>query len=224
MFEAPYGTLCSLFLLLSTLPSMAQNDNETAQWQIEKDKTKLRIYLEKHLSKKQIKLIKSGFSTYTSLEIFLPRGQFTERKSLYRSECTVKYDTWEEYYDISIQGYTKGIEKAKSFEKFSEFCLVAHLEKDSSLNYFYRNGGVLYATLKLDQISKDRATNIRKWLIKQQSGVIKGLFAHMLGDLNLTEELNVNIKIPPFSKNAGLDPEWETEIMAIYPRNPIEIR
>jgi hypothetical protein len=187
-----------------------------ATWQLDKTEPQLRIRLENQLSKKQINLINSGFSTYTSLEIILPEGRFTEETRLFKSECTVKYDTWEEYYDIVKLRNKTNLEKIRSFKVFSDYCLTATVTKHKALQYFVKHGGQLKATLKLDQISADRAEKIREWLIKQQSGVVKGLFSHMLGDLKLSEILRITIQIPSYALN--IDPEEETEVIVSYPQ------
>jgi hypothetical protein len=217
MNNPPSIVILMCLILLWSQSLMAETTVGLASWQLGDKEPRLTIRLDDQLSKKQINLINSGFSTYTSLEIILPEGKFTDETTLFKSECTVKYDTWEEHYDISRLGSQTHLEKVKSFKVFSDQCLTASLADHPSLKYFNKNGGQLKATLQLDQISKDRAEDIRDWLIKQQSGVVKGLFAHMLGDLKLSEILRITIQIPPFAQNLRIDPEAEIEVIAIYP-------
>ena len=200
-----------------------------ASWQKEKEKEKgkargnpkLTIKLEEQLSKKQLKLLNSGFSTYSAIEIILPEGKFTQKEVLFKSECTIKYDTWEEVYDTTFLTTGKTRKGLKNLDLIKDKCLTATITSHPSLSYFYKNGGILHATMKLDQISKDRAEKIRQWLIKQQGGVVKGLFAHMLGDLSLSEMLHISIHIPPYRAKVpkkAYDLEEEIEVIAIYPR------
>lgn len=186
-----------------------------ASWMVDKEKPQLKIHLEDQLSKKQVKLINSGFSTYSHLEIILPEGKFSKERTLFSVECTVKYDTWEEYYDIIKINKKVGLEKAKSFKTFADSCLTAYLSEQTDLDYFIKNGGLLKASLKLDQIGADRADNIREWLIKQQSGVVKGLFSHMLGDLKLSEVIRITIQIPPLA--AQNNATSKSEVIAQQP-------
>jgi hypothetical protein len=43
----------------------------------------------------------------------------------------------------------------------------------------------------------DEASKIKDWLVKQQSGLMQGLYSHMLGDLQLGGRSEVTLDIPP---------------------------
>ena len=54
---------------------------------------------------------------------------------------------------------------------------------------------LLVASLVFDQISAQKEEKIRQWLVEQQSGVMRGLFANMLGELKLSERTDIVIEV-----------------------------
>ena len=213
--------LRTVLMWVIALASGGQSSAETivgvASWEVQAGGPTLIIKVDEHLSKKQVTLVNSGFSTYSDFVVTLPAGKFTPEMAIFKSQCTVKYDTWEEIYDIVRIDKDVNLTQVKDFKTFAEHCLKASIKNHKALDYFAKHGGQLRASLKLDQISQERAQKIRKWLIKQQSGVVKGLFSHMLGDLQVSESLVIKIQIPPYAMN--LDTE-EDEVISIYPKPP----
>ncbi len=208
----------ALAVIIFASPALAQSSN--AQWEMVSGKLNLKVAVQNQLSKKQKNLIQSGFSTYSVLEIFRPEGQYTPETSLFRAECTVNYDTWEETYDVYRIDTKKRIEKAKAFKSYADTCLSAVIDDSGVLEYFAKAGGYFWADLRIDQISQDKAEEMRQWLIKQQSGVVKGIFSHMLGDIKVSEQVRIKVEIPVYALNHN--PEDEHEIMALYPtQSPI---
>jgi len=187
-----------------------------ATWEGRSHQAKLMLRLGDQLTKAQIALINSGFSTYSALTVLLPEGKFTPETELAKIECTVKYDTWEETYDLARIDPEVSLTTARAFTAFVDTCLQVEIKHPTALQYFRQNGGHLWVHLRLDQISPDLAQNIRAWLIKQQSGVIKGLFSHMLGDMKLSEKTAIKFQIAPLQ--VAVDPTEEQEVMALYPQ------
>ena len=171
-----------------------------------------------HLTEKQKNLISSGFSTYSALTIILPKGKYSPERVIFESQCTIKYDTWEEYYDIIRLDSGAEHNKVKGFPAMAKICLLASVKDKPALTYFAKNGGILKGRLQLDQISKERAAKIRDWLVKQQSQVVRGLFSHMLGDLKLTEEIHIDILISPQTPKSTT-----TDSDSTFPKDPNDV-
>ena len=59
------------------------------------------------------------------------------------------------------------------------------------------------ATLVVKQTSPEEANDIKDWLVKQQSGVMQGLFSHMVGELMLNQTVVVAVEIAPKPSELG---------------------
>ena len=173
----------------------------------------LAIALTEQLSKRQKDLINSGFSTHSELEIKSVSKSDNSEVVITSSQCTVKFDTWEEIYDIARVDKDFATLTAKSFDSYAANCLTAQLPASQAIGLTMDSSRFLRATLKVNQITTEKAAKIREWLIKQQSGVMQGLFSHMLGELQLFESITVAVHIPPRSadisrsKAFGLAPQ-----------------
>jgi hypothetical protein len=83
----------------------------------------------------------------------------------------------------------------KDYKDWASYCLRYELRKTDLLSRF-KKGGNLNAVLQIRQSSPDEASKIKKWLVRQQSGFMQGLYAHMLGDFQFRGSIRINIQIP----------------------------
>jgi len=203
-------TFCALsFLLGSALPLLADEGRSTvvtARWIKRDGQLTLSVPLTEQLSAKQKSLIESGFSTYSQLLIRQPatKGSASkEAQEIYRLTCSVKFDAWEERYDVVRLDGLPEAAIVKESSDYAELCLTARLEDAARLAPL-RAGMSVIATLFVQQASQEEAKRVKEWLIQQQSGVIQGLFSHMLRELTLSERIDVLVKIPPFTEDVGL--------------------
>lgn len=172
----------------------------------------LRIFLATLLTGQQKDLVNSGFSTFSQIAIFpdVPEASLKFRRKdaavlrpLWQLSCSVKYDTWEERYEVVRLEKEVMPEQVKEFDIYAQRCLSLTAEEGEPLRELARVGGRLRAVLVVDQIAADQSAQIKDWLVKQQSGMIQGLFAHMLGDMKLSEKGEFFINIPPAGRNLG---------------------
>jgi hypothetical protein len=150
-----------------------------------------------HITQRQRDLIESGFSTFSQLEIRVlgSDGTLSEQR-VAKINCTAKFDLWQEIFEIvRIDENPKAI-TAKSYQDYARECFQPNFVDSAMLKELAQNGGRLVASLFVDQISADKDEKIREWLIRQQSGVMQGLFSHMLGDLKLSQRIDVVIDVP----------------------------
>lgn len=150
------------------------------------------------LNKQQLKTINSGFSTYSLVNLNYVYRKNEQPIDLVTRSCTVRLDTWEEIYDIAKLDAPSALKNSKDLGTYYNLCLKIKIIDQKFLEIFTRNGGKLSATLQIEQISASQSGKIKEWLINQQSGVIQGLFAHMLGKLTKKDVLKLQIKIPAF--------------------------
>ena len=195
-------------LLLCGWPALSQSPNEAptkpnqfAKWQMIDKKLHLTISLETQLSEKQKNLINSGFSSYSEMSLLWPRSGLTLSKTFYKSKCTVKYDTWEERYELARIDQKFKAESLKAFDDYSALCLTANISDPKIIEKLTKKGGIIHGHLTINQISNNKSEEIKEWLIKQQSGVMQGLFSHMLGDLKLSERETILIHIPSLEES-----------------------
>lgn len=166
------------------------------KWHNENNQPILVVTFDKHLTKKQRNLIDSGFSTFSSLRLSRNEDDINDEKmNLFKVSCTVVYDTWQERYDLARIDDTVSTTRVKSFKDYADQCLTAKI-REPELIKTLSSGGSLFAAMQINQISISKAVEIKQWLIRQQTGVMQGLFSHMLGDLKLLEKTTVQIQIP----------------------------
>lgn len=207
--------------LLWSIPSFATESTQArpqkilAQWQMVENRMVLLINIADQLSQKQQRLISSGFSTFSKLAILSSDSTTNQPTSIHTTQCTIKFDTWEEVYHLTkLDGQATSM-TLKDPKIYRHRCLTAEISDGSIYAPFVKNGGTVDATLQLKQISHEKSEEIRNWLIQQQSGVIQGLFSHMLGDLNLTDQISIRVHIPPYSQSSS--PRKKVNIL--YPFN-----
>lgn len=187
---------------------------------------RLRFQLTKLLSPKQVSILEGGFTTVSQLVIQLPgpsslNQEEDEEESLplavhtapiKRISCSVKFDAWEETFEV-IRLFDHGSKEpsaaatpvvVKTIDEYGDACLALELDLDKSTSYLAMQGGELIATMIVKQTSLDETAKIKEWLIQQQSGVIQGLFSHMLGELTLYQVVQTKLSVPPYSvQNIG---------------------
>lgn len=166
-----------------------------AEWQRVKDTRQLEISLRDHLNEKQRELINSGFSTFSQLLIYENSARANGSSPLFEITCTVKFDLWEERYELArLDQKNPQAISVQHFDEYATLCLTVAIA-DTEIRPHLARG--LKAELHIDQISAAKATEVKEWLVRQQSGVMRGIFSHMLGDLKLSESVTVQIEIPP---------------------------
>ncbi len=171
-----------------------------AQWNQGKAGISLRINLSETLTEQQKKLLYSGFPTFSHLEVRWLDGDI-RRSLVFISECTVKYDLWEEKFQLLHFLELRKESSLQSFQQYQDLCLLADIRSQSNLIHLARQGARLEVRLDISQVSTEFAQDVRSWLIQQQSGVMRGLFSHMLGDLKLSESVATEVLAPPLAQD-----------------------
>jgi hypothetical protein len=190
-------------LLMVTSESHADEQRQataTAKWSMD-DKTlglekSLIVNVSDLLSPAQREIVNSGFSTFTLFAI--STNKLTDQDALpeMRVVCSVKYDTWEEKYQlIKIDPGPTQTSIASDYKSWADECLTYRIKSDTLLESLAQ-GGTLNAILQIRQSSPDEASKIKKWLVRQQSGFMQGLYAHMLGDFQFRGTVKINITVP----------------------------
>lgn len=190
----------TLALLLFLVSGSAWADIK-AHWESDKDKHSLRINLAESLTEQQKKLLYSGFSTFSHLEVRWIDND-VRRTLIFISECTIKFDLWEEKFALLHFLELRKENSLKSFQQYTDLCLQADISSQSNIAQIASRGARLDVRLDISQVSNEFAQDVRSWLIQQQSGVMRGLFSHMLGDLKLSESTQTVLVVPPLVKGA----------------------
>ncbi len=191
----------TLALLLLLVTGTAWADIK-AHWENDKDRQSLRINLAESLTEQQKKLLYSGFSTFSHLEVRWIDND-VRRTLVFISECTIKFDLWEEKFALLHFLELRKENSLKSFQQYTDLCLQADISSQSNIAQIASRGARLEVRLDISQVSNEFAQDVRSWLIQQQSGVMRGLFSHMLGDLKLSESTQTILVVPPLVK--GVD-------------------
>ncbi len=179
------------FLILSIclpLNSFGQTTKQTVQ--VLKTKNSYEIRVDKNLNKNQLTLINFGFSTASKLLILPLEGN--SQTPLYQNSCVVKFDTWEEEYEYTSFSQTPVPRTSKNIADYFTKCFGAKLDPTKMSS----TSGKLLVILTIKQISESQSQQIKQWLIRQQSGVIQGLFSHMLGELKMEESVSFEVALP----------------------------
>ncbi|MEZ4741411.1 MAG: hypothetical protein R3B45_03030 [Bdellovibrionota bacterium] len=171
----------------------------SVQWVLQDPVDKLVIKLGGILTHKQITLLNSGFATSSQL-VAGYIGESGQPIELFRVACTVTFNDWEEVFELVKIGDKLQRFVVDSFQKYIDLCLSAEIVSQAALARLANDGGELIAQIKVEQISSSQAGKLKDWLIKQQSGVMQGLFSHMLNELKLSEDLKLSVKVPPKPK------------------------
>ncbi len=166
-----------------------------AEWSQKEPRPYITINVMEALSPQQRKLLYSGFSTFSHLEIRVHR-EGSERSIVFVSECTIKYDLWEEKFDLLHFLEFKKEQNLQSFRQYAQLCLNAEIKSPSNINKLTQEQAKIEVRLEIAQVSNEFAKDVRTWLIQQQSGMMRGLFSHMLGDLKLSETVQIIVQGP----------------------------
>lgn len=196
--------LTSVVLTSVTRPVFAQADGATlitlAKWEMIDGRLTVVAPLAEALTPKQRSMINGGFTTVSQLSLKLPSqsgGDAESSTSFYSVRCTVKFDAWEETYDVARLDDEPRTALVKQLGDYGDLCLKAEIDEGGVLGRLVESGGTIYAYLAVKQTSAEEASRIKDWLIQQQSGVMQSLFSHMLGELTLSQTLIVRISVPP---------------------------
>ena len=177
-----------------------------AKWDVTGTNPVLIINIGDLLTPAQRDIINSGFSTFTLLAVSDKKLDEHDQYPDSKLACSVKYDTWEERYQLirvdppPVQTLT-----AKDYKTWADECLRHKLTSQPMLSRL-TNGGTLFATLQVRQSSPDEGAKIKTWLVQQQSGFMQGLYAHMLGDFQFKGTIRINIQVPAISSASGESP------------------
>lgn len=178
-----------------------------AVWQQRGAQVILSAPLAEALTAKQKAIINAGFTTVTQLTVTGPEaaapGVDGGASVIYSLRCSVKFDAWEETYDVARLDDMPRAVFIKQFAPFGELCFTAQVTRAATLAALAPKGGSLLARIVVRQTSQDEANRIREWLVQQQSGVMQGLFSHMLGEINLNQTLDIRISVPPQPPQVG---------------------
>jgi hypothetical protein len=175
----------------------ATKTSATATWEKSSGDQFIAIDISSLLSAEQREIVNSGFSTLTILGLSEKKMAGSDHEPEIRLVCKVKYDTWEEkYVTTKIDPLPMAKFTGNKIESWSNQCLRYRLENQAILNKLAQ-GGQLFISLQVRQSSMSEASKIKDWLVKQQSGLMQGLYSHMLGDLQLGGRTEVTLDIPP---------------------------
>lgn len=172
-----------------------------AQWRMANGRLGLVIPLASTLTSKQKSIIDGGFTTVSQVLLKWPKTPDADGnddlKPIYSVRCTVKFDAWEETYDVLKLDEAPRAALVKQLSEYGDLCLKVELDDQPVITELAKSGGQLIAQLIVKQTSLEEAKRIKDWLIQQQSGVMQSLFSHMLGELSLTQTLKVAVMVSP---------------------------
>ena len=193
--------LLSLFLWTVSFFSFAQIKTPQptrAKWTISPTGPIVSVALDSHLTPRQIKLIQSGFSTFSIIEIrdYQNRDSLDPAHLIGKVSCTVKYDTWQEDFELAQINDRMEAKTVKTYRRYADLCLRGVVVEPEVIKRFAKEGGQVVVSLYIDQIAASKAEEIKEWLIRQQSGVMQGLFSHMLGDLKSSQRIDLIVTVP----------------------------
>jgi hypothetical protein len=195
---------------LGCLAEMLVADDQRTATTIAKWSDGTNRYLEVNMSDlltpSQRDIVNSGFSTFTLLAISAKPILESEILPETRLACSVKYDTWEENYQMirvdppPVQNLT-----TKDYKTWANECLRYVITNQAILDYA-ATGATLNAILQIRQSSPDEASKIKNWLVKQQSGFMQGLYSHMLGDFQFRGTVKIKIQVPSIPVTSSARP------------------
>lgn len=195
-----------LIAALSLASSASAQDGSTlvalARWQMKGGHAQLVVPLGDALTPKQKSIIGGGFTTVSQLTLRQPPAgdgdaDPDDMPLFYGVRCSVKFDAWEETYDVARLDEQPRTAVVKEFSAYGDLCLKAEITDTKRLSEYSKGGGTLAAFLIVKQTSVEEASKIKEWLVQQQSGVMQSLFSHMLGELTLNQTVRVKVSIPP---------------------------
>ena len=169
-------------------------DSISSNWKTGSKKSELIIDSSPFLSQPQKKIIYSGLPAYSSVTLISNQGG--SEKILQRKSCGIQYDLWNENIE-TLYGSKEQAKVFKSIQEYYKNCIAIDF-KISRQNLALIDGSQSPLRLKLSftQLTGATSAEIKDWLIGQQSAVLKGLFSHMLGDLQLEESISFKVLGP----------------------------
>lgn len=175
-----------------------------AAWERSGNGFDLVIPLSSLLTNKQRSMIDGGFTTISDFTVAVYDGEpeNIQETILWRVTCSVKFDAWDESYEVAEFKATAERTRAepvilKNFEDYGSRCLTARAPLSQRLLKASQQGEKIIGHFSVHQTSMEEGQRIKDWLVKQQSGLIQSLFKHMLGELAIHQTLNVKISVPP---------------------------
>jgi hypothetical protein len=200
MISGRLQRLSALLLILNAAHVSATESTPaqpSATWEKSSANQIISIDLSALLSAEQQDIVNSGFSTFTILSISEKKIKESDTEPEIRVVCRVKYDTWEEkYLTTKIEPAPTAKFSGNKIDSWANQCLRHRIDNPSLINKL-ASGGQLFVALQVRQSSIDEAAKIKGWLVKQQSGLMQGLYSHMLGDLQLGGRTELTLNIPP---------------------------
>ena len=193
------ATLFATFMGSSPLIASEEQRSATtiAKWDESGGLRSLVVNTSDLLTPAQREIVNSGFSTFTILAISDKKIIESESLPSIKVACSVKYDTWEERYSmIRVDPSPLRTLVVKDYKSWANECLTVHIE-DQTIISGLSSGGTLHAILQIRQSSPDEGAKIKNWLVRQQSGFMQGLYAHMLGDFQIKGFVRIIIQVPP---------------------------
>ncbi len=175
--------------------------NALGQWQDRDGRTSISIHLGEVLTAKQRSILQAGFNAVSQVAVWpasqeLDEHSSTAPKAYAASRCSVKYDAWEESFNITkLDGAPKPA-LGKSIQDFAEVCLNLEITSSAVLDALATSGGELKATIAIKQMTAEDAAKTKAWLVRQQSSLMQSLFTHMLGELDLSEREIIKVTVP----------------------------
>lgn len=205
---------CLGFSLLSVSLPLSADDQKlattVARWQHKGPDSSISIDVSDLLTIAQREIINSGFSTFTMLALSPSPIRTGEDLPDMRLICSVKYDTWEERYQIiRVDPAPVETRLIKEYKEWASQCLHFKITDHQMLKNL-KNGGRLYGILQIRQSSPEESAKIKNWLIRQQSGFMQGLYAHMLGDFQFKGSVKLDVKILPETFNEKEEADEKT--------------
>ena len=184
-----------------------------ARWQVAGGEPALTIPLAGVLTAKQRSMLEGGFTTVSELALFANAPSEDDEDAevkptpLLTIPCSVKFDAWEETYEVTRFTDPPSTALTREFAGYADPCLTVTLDSAAEIARLAPRGGTLAATLVVKQTSPEEAKKIKDWLVKQQSGVMQGLFSHMLGELTLNQTIVVTVEVVPKPHELGTTPK-----------------
>lgn len=177
-------------------------------WQKHETELVMNLSLAELLTPKQRQMIEGGFTTFSQLSFFAVDGQgrIDRDQEVFQIRCSVKYDAWEEEFDVVKMSSKPQTKLLRSFDTYAELCLQGWLSQTVMTDAALGPSSGLVAELSVIQTSIEEEKKIKEWLISQQSGVMQTLFSHMLGELSLHQKLTVKLTIPDIPETMGSGP------------------
>lgn len=193
----PFLWIILLLSLSGTLQAANENRVKSqARWDTSENNHRLIINVADVLTPSQREMINSGFTTFSVFSMGDSRDVVSVAFQTYRRSCTVKYDTWEDRYEVGkIDPAPFQTELVKDYKSWAQLCLEMIIE-DPKLLSILEQSGEINGSLNIRQSTADEAAKIKSWLVKQQSGFMQGLYSHMLGNFQYQHQSIIRIGIP----------------------------